>query len=355
MKIRSIRIENYKIFKNFTIDFTHKDKALSLIVLAGINGSGKSTLLNFVYEVISKPTLYNQSSDKIIIEEYDIVHNEKELQEYQIGGSEDWEIQPLIPPFESKIHYLKTYSTDVNYARDTIITFIDKLIYEKDVKSSDAYLQVQILMETIFNGFAMKIEFNMIDKDRNIFFKNRNNEKIAISELSTGEQELITKAFSLYLDDIKDSVILIDEPESSLHPNWQNRILKIYEDFAIKNNNQIIIATHSPHIIASAKKESLKLLVNKNGKIEVVSDFEGSYGYEVQKVLLEIMDIDSLRNYEIEQKLTLLKDIVSKNNYKSAEFKKLEKELEEMLGRNDKDLMLLRLEIAKRRKHNEKN
>ena len=36
----------------------------------------------------------------------------------------------------------------------------------------------------------------------------------------------------LYLAEIKDKVILIDEPESSLHPAWQSRILKLYENYA---------------------------------------------------------------------------------------------------------------------------
>jgi predicted ATP-binding protein involved in virulence len=355
MKIRKIHIENYKIFKNFDLDFTKNEIALNLIVIAGINGSGKSTLLDFVFEVISKPTFYSQSSDKIIIEEFDIVNNKKELHEYQIGGWQDNDFQPLNPSLEDKIHYLKTYSANINYTNEAIIKYIDKLIYEKDVKSSNAYSEVQKLLESIFTGFHMKVEFNMVDKDRNIFFRNRNNEKISISELSTGEQELITKAFSLYLDDIKDSVILIDEPESSLHPNWQNRILKIYEDFAVKNNNQVIIATHSPHIIASAKKESLRLLVNKNGKIEVVSDFDGSYGYEVQRVLLEIMNLESLRIPGITEKIELLYELVHKNKFDTRKFLALQSEMEKLLGRNDKDLMLLRLEVAKRKKLNEKN
>ena len=96
-------------------------------------------------------------------------------------------------------------------------------------------------------------------------------------------------------------------------------------------------------------------MVKKGEKIEVVSDFDGSYGYEVQRVLLEIMDMDSLRNLEIDKKLDQLKRLVFENNYKSDEYIKQQKELENTLGRNDIDLSLLRLEIAKREKMNEKN
>ncbi len=137
--------------------------------------------------------------------------------------------------------------------------------------------------------------------------------------------------------------------------NWQNRILKIYEDFAKENNNQIIIATHSPHIIASAAKEPLRLLVKEGDKIKVVSDIDGSYGYEVQKVLLEIMNLTSLRIPRIDKKIETLYELIHSNQYNSGKFLKLQNELEGLLGRNDKDLMLMRLEIAKLKKMNEKN
>jgi predicted ATP-dependent endonuclease of OLD family len=40
---------------------------------------------------------------------------------------------------------------------------------------------------------------------------------------------LLTKVLYLYLSEIKNQVILIDEPEMSLHPNWQNSILELYD------------------------------------------------------------------------------------------------------------------------------
>jgi hypothetical protein len=95
--------------------------------------------------------------------------------------------------------------------------------------------------------------------------------------------------------------------------------------------------------------------VNRNGKIEVVSDFDGSYGYEVQRVLLEIMNLESLRIPGITEKIELMHEFVHKNKYDTRKFLALQSEMEKLLGRNDKDLMLLRLEVAKRKKLNEKN
>ena len=184
-------------------------------------------------------------------------------------------------------------------------------------------------------------------------FKNEFAREIMIDELSNGEQELITKAFSLYLDDVKNHIILIDEPESSLHPNWQNRIARIYQEFADKNDNQVVLATHSPHIVASVRKEQIRVLAKDGQTIRAIKNFAGSYGWRVDRVLLEIFRLEGLRTPLIEKKLATLRDMVFSDRYATEEFAKLEKELEATIGYDDMDLALIRLEIAKRKARNE--
>jgi len=359
MKIREIHIGNYKIFKDFKIDFTFKEDPLNLVVLAGINGSGKSSLLEFIYDLIAIHKIPFDENNKVIGETFDPISNKLVKTVYSGSPFDNYSSfvnnSPNISKSNDSVLFFRPFEINLEYSNDLIIKYIDKLIYEKDKKSSEVYELVRKKLQSIFEGFNLQVEFNLLDKDRNIFFKNERSERIPISQLSGGEKELITRAFTLYVSDIKDTIILIDEPETSLHPNWQNRILKIYEDFAVENNNQIIIATHSPHIIASAKKESLRLLVKKNEKIEVISDFDGSYGYEVQRVLLDIMNLESLRIPGVNEKIEKLYKLVHNDHYKTEEFLRLQSELEQLLGKNDKDLMLIRLEIAKRNKLNEKN
>lgn len=361
MKLRNIFIEDYKIFKDFKIDFDFNNNSLDIIILAGINGSGKSTLLEFIYKFICGHgrVLSKNKNNKII----GTATDQETGRQYQYNFGESF-----ISPFSSVIDLedpssvndciVKYFALNSNYSKTTnniIVDYIDKLIYEKDKKSSEVYEIVRERLNSIFEGFDLQVEFNLLDKERNIFFRNEKSEKIPLDQLSGGEKELVTKAFTLYVSDIKDKVILIDEPESSLHPKWQNRILKIYEDFAKENNNQIIIATHSPHIIASAKKESLRLLVKRNSKIEVVSGFESTYGQEVQKILLDVMDLESLRVPIVAENIEHLYDLLGADKYNSAEYKKLYLEMENLLGKGDRDLMLMRLELAKKKKLNEKD
>jgi len=47
--LKSLKIKNYKLFKNFEISFVDSgNNPLNLIVLAGINGSGKTTILEYI-------------------------------------------------------------------------------------------------------------------------------------------------------------------------------------------------------------------------------------------------------------------------------------------------------------------
>ena len=56
MKIKKVNISNYKVFRNFEIDFTEDGEPLPLVVIAGANGSGKSTLFNAMHERAADPS-----------------------------------------------------------------------------------------------------------------------------------------------------------------------------------------------------------------------------------------------------------------------------------------------------------
>ena len=192
----------------------------------------------------------------------------------------------------------------------------------------------------------MKIEFEKRDAEGNLFFKNKKGEIFSIDNISTGEKTLLSKVLYLYIKEIKDSIILIDEPELSLHPAWQNRVLKLYENFAKMNNCQIIIATHSPHILGSAKSEYVRLLTEDG----VVDNFSSTYGAKFSQILTDIMGVRDLRTPEINEKFVAIEDMIVNNKFDTKEFKEKWQELEEILGKNYFDLKLLKLEIASRRK-----
>ena len=324
MKIQKLHITKYKIFDNFEINFTFNDKNQYFIVIAGINGSGKTTLFDFIFEYFK--------------------NNKKEVNKIEISERD-----------HKNILYYRANEQNTEKADKIIIEYIDKLIFEKKFNPAIAYEKVNEILSNLFKDFNLQIKFKGLNRKKQVFFKTNNGKELSISELSGGEKEILTKIFSLYLAEIQNTLILIDEPENSLHPIWQNRIAPIYQKFAEQNNNQIIFATHSPQIVGSVKKEQIRVLIKENNKIKVINKFDGSYGWQTEKILLEIFRTNEVRAVDIEKKLSKLQNLILSNKYNTEQCEKLFAELEKILGYDDNDLVLLRVEIAKRNRKNEKN
>jgi len=264
MKIKSIFVENFKILKNFKIDFCNDNQINPVTILSGINGSGKTTVFEFITEMFKSENsilkrinknsfieVESQSLEKLIIKNYK-----------DFNASDNSE----------KIIYYKAGEENIS-AKKIIIDYIDELIYEKDIKSSDAYEQMRNALNNILSTLNLQIEFSKLDKQKEIYFRNNQSEEIKLKDLSGGEKEIITKIFPLYISQIKNSVILIDEPESSMHPNWQIEIIDLYKKIAELNNNQIIIATHSPHIVSAIENKYIKILIKEDGLIKVIDNY----------------------------------------------------------------------------------
>lgn len=377
MKLRKLYIDNYSMLKNCEINFTDKEgKPLPIIVIAGDNGTGKTTILEFIYNtnfyighMDRNSSLEIESNNNIstinnkILKEYNLreKHNEEIAQHKFKQGSEI--VVSSMPNHLNCIHYfsdkyntkkmiyLKATDNDVKDIKKYILEHYRKISRKLD-SHKQALQEIQKSINNIFNGMELKFtldDVNDIKKDdEKVIFKNLGGDTFNIEQLSTGEKTLLTKILLLEFEEIKDKVILIDEPELSLHPSWQNKILKLYENFAKENNCQIIIATHSPHIIGSAKSEWIRILTEDC----VVDDFSRSYGFEFDKILTDVMGVENLRTPDVAKKIRELWSLLEDEDYQSSKYLNLYKELENMLGSLDKDLILARLEVSKLKKQN---
>lgn len=82
-------------------------------------------------------------------------------------------------------------------------------------------------------------------------------EQMSLRKASSGEQCLTTLMLGISGHITDGSLILIDEPEISLHPMWQKEFMSLLiKTFSHYKNCHFIIATHSPQIIANLKKEN---------------------------------------------------------------------------------------------------
>jgi predicted ATP-binding protein involved in virulence len=348
MKLRKLHIEDYKMFKDFDISFVDEnDEPLPIIVLAGVNGSGKTTLLEYVFR-----EFYYLDSKKRSFIEY-----EDKRKIFNTKVREKFNINALLFSKENKkdLTYFQSGIDDTKKVADEFVKSFYFYLKEKDYRPSEVKEHFYNYMQEIFNDLDLTFKYSHLDRDDNIWFANDNKEQFEINDLSTGEKTLLSKVMYLYFLDYKDKVILIDEPELSLHPSWQNKVLKIYENFAKKNNCQIIIATHSPHIIGSAKPEYIRLLKKEDDRIIAIENIDRSYGLEFDKILTDIMGVENLRTPAVAKDIQKLWDLLEDEEYESQEYIDLYNSLEKLLGGLDKDLVLARLEVARIKSENAKS
>jgi predicted ATPase len=69
---------------------------------------------------------------------------------------------------------------------------------------------------------------------------------IRLEKLSSGEKQLLIILFTVFLMEEKPFIVLMDEPEISLHIGWQQQLIDVIRQ--VNPHCQLIIATHSPSI-----------------------------------------------------------------------------------------------------------
>jgi len=401
MKIKNLHIKEFKGLRDISINFEKNGKPLDLVVLAGSNGSGKTRVLESILQYFQDHIQYNYRGNSNKIEIYfeekekicrNNVGDEMELyeglksfsyheidnprNEKHIKIKKELNILPKIIYVPTEINFQKVEIASPMLVREyKFLNIVDTGLI-KDVPS---YIATKIIemandqedtpMQEIRTAVFKEINeiFEILDLDIKIsgisknaksipIFTNSSGDKFDINELSSGEKQLFLRTLAIRMLNPENSIILIDEPELSLHPKWQQRIVDVYRK--IGKNNQIIIATHSPHILGSVKKENIMLLdKDDEGQIVVRTGDElyDSYGQPTDRVLKDIMGLETTRNPKVFKLLEEAGELVDKNEYESEEFKTKYKKLREILGNKDEDLLLMDMDIQIRKKRGLKN
>ena len=408
MKIEKVHIKNIKGIKDLELSFRKDNKILDVIVLAGVNGSGKTTILESIKDFFNNTNINYDEPEKsnvnldIFFEEFEknnIEEAEKNCKdkyehklqdffralksyEYSRKNNNEYYDNLIAKRFENppKIIYVpannsfglvETASTTlsreyqfINYVDSVLMRDIPSYIatrrnylatIEEDLTMKEVTNKVINEINGIFDILELDVKLKGFSKDEKIMpiFENSAGEEFNINDLSSGEKQLFLRTLSIKMLEPKNSIILIDEPELSLHPKWQQRIIEVYKK--IGENNQIIIATHSPHILGSVSNENIFILYrDEKGKIEAKTGDElySSYGQPVDRVLKDIMGLESVRTPKIEKDLEELRKLVDEDKYATKEFKEKYNELLEILGNTDEDLFLIDMDAKLKQKVN---
>jgi len=127
------------------------------------------------------------------------------------------------------------------------------LVYLNDLEQKlgvfDNLLEKLELFTGILNERRFTYKSIYIDREKGFYFKTSNGNDLDLNQLSSGEQHEVVLLYELIFNAKQNILVLIDEPEISLHVTWQKEFLNDLLKIIKIQNIQVLIATHSPSII----------------------------------------------------------------------------------------------------------
>jgi len=342
--LRKIKYKNHPIVGNLELDFCNpqNNKVYNNIVFAGENGTGKTTILETIstflnarsfapfeyieYEAFGNIFTAVQNPQSALDDFFDIVGSDGNHRYISANRNNKF------PSIELDTQDPRRYGCMLSKARSdyktnkitaTTTQALDSSKY--DVDESDDYSSLKQLLvdiqnqdnseytilnrerstqpvswetfypssklrrfENAFNSFFEKMKYYRVhdENGEKVIKFEKNGKFIPIDALSTGEKQIVFRGAYLLKNNnnLDGSVCMIDEPELSMHPKWQNKIFKYYTDLFKTESSQkaqLMFATHSEFVVREA-------LRNKNDSLVIVlTDSNGTVA--ANKILLPLV------------------------------------------------------------------
>lgn len=286
MKIKQIKIEKlFGLEKNdFDIECFPNE---NITILYAFNGTGKTTLLRLIDAVCTNNAVALKvllfSKIELIFDNGKTVAVEKEKSygkdyKYLIDGKEADKVEineikkefTVTPVFANK-DYNRGVSTPIqnnlkngkqeanpkgsmfncDVGAINPIRRIEQLISEK-LQNPDERVKVEEFANIINENFPMTFKHLEIQDNKLLAVPDTeypNDPVLELNMLSSGEIKLILLFYDLLFKAKTDSIVLLDEPESSFHLDWQRNCLSTVMKICEDKDLQVIVATHSPAIV----------------------------------------------------------------------------------------------------------
>lgn len=281
MLIERVRIKGF--WNKYSLDWILNG---DVNLLSGINGSGKTTLLDIISSILWYGTLLPRLEKKVreveivLTEGYRIIcerkddlfvvsyrHRDEIISRTDMVGLRIGMISTVDASLPDEDQYKRYMAFKKDKIRSELDMSVDKALesyyrylayiskeVEKAVKNkqenlatiSSLYDRKELFIKKV-NELFSPTHKKLDDTTSEICFLLEDDVVIYPNELSSGEKQLLIVLIHTLIQDGKDWIVFWDEPEISMHIDWQRALIRVARE--INPSGQLIIATHSPSII----------------------------------------------------------------------------------------------------------
>lgn len=226
-------------------------------ILSGINGVGKSTILNKVIRGLSAGGEFPSHMLKgvrLTVEpedarwiRYDVIRSfDRPLLNLDAVGKLNTALSDLTTELDLQIFFLQRkyldYQVNIGNRIIAVLQSGDPDAAAKAQKLSEPKRMFQDIVDSLFKDTgktivrtANEIRFDQIG------------EQLMPYQLSAGEKQILAILLTVLVEDNQPYVLFMDEPEISLHFEWQKQLIGLV--LQLNPNIQIIMTTHSPAVV----------------------------------------------------------------------------------------------------------
>ena len=231
-------------------------------ILSGVNGVGKSTILNRVIMHLLEIDKMERKNDGVHLTffppeaksiDFDVIRSfdRPMLSSELLNKATDAQLQTEL---DLQLYHLQRkwldYQVNLSNRMVELFTSQDPNATEKVQQLAKEKTHFQDIVDELFSETGKTIKRNCNE----IFFDSYG-ETIPPYKLSSGEKQMLIILLKVLIQNKRPCVLFMDEPEVSLHVEWQQRLLDILTD--LNPNIQVILTTHSPAVIMNGWSDNV--------------------------------------------------------------------------------------------------
>ena len=260
------RIEIKGLFHRYDLKW---DLNPDVNILVGINGTGKSTILRTINALLSKKYSFVRDwkmdveirltdngflfySNSKLQKNSSIQPNCEYITTFDVPLRDKTKISQSETPLDKELQQV-LYTTGKEN-QNSFINYRLKATHSPELAST-INQRIDKFFDSINIFFAETKKTIDIDRNFNKIIFHQEESVITLEQLSSGEKQILLILFTVFLMEEKPYVLLMDEPEISLHIGWQQQLIDVIRQ--LNPNCQLIIATHSPSIFGKGWGDKL--------------------------------------------------------------------------------------------------